>query len=478
MTSVRAQDLLLRAPSNRVHRIPAGEEFVMVSALTADQVCGQWLVYSDTPKTKFSGVFRSSRMESVTGALLFSVEMKDTGEEYAVILREMGVTVICIQLSPPKCPISTYHRYLNSYCRILGMPAPGDRSVAGDESPDGRAPSPEEFTFRFIRSAVRVVNAAGLVKAELSRHARGRGGESGIDAFATLQAWKARADWYALAPGTEDEFTLTIGAQKIRPLRAVRRESLGTNLFTGAASTALFSLALAISRGPLGGMAAVLLNSAGRRLRALDAGTTMTEPEAWVYLETARLPPRSSILARKLVEFRQSLTQIFPHAPRHSGKMPFLLAPPELIFQDFVTAKCLLALGLPHTMLAEGIKDSHTPAGCRFGSLIAWADTPFHELQGWRDGTGKPAGYEPDLVVVDTHMRRTILLDAKFRRDTTGLLPASGIKDMQAYMHEYELSNAVVAVPSISGDPLAEDVSAKGFRVRGIAFSPEIEEAE
>ena len=155
--------------------------------------------------------------------------------------------------------------------------------------------------------------------------------------------------------------------------------------------------------------------------------------------------------------------------------MPFLIAPPELVFQDFVTAKCLLALGLPHADLRQAMVDAHTPTGFRFGDYVAWADTPFHELKGWRDQTGKPAGYEPDLVVVDVVRRRTILLDAKFRRDSIGILPSSGIKDMQAYMHEYGLAKAIVAVPSMPGDPLYEDVSAKGFTIRGIAMSPGLE---
>jgi hypothetical protein len=474
MISAASRGLLLRAPNNKIHRLPAGREFFLVQASRADDVSGQWLVYSDVPKTRLAGVFRSARMQSVTGALLFNVEMTDTGEEFAVVLRESGVTVICIQLSPPKCPVATYHEYLESYCRLLRLPTPGERSVAGGESADGRVPSAEEVAFRFIRRAVAIVQDAGLVKAELSRHERGCGGESGIDALATLRAWKAKSDWYAPAEGQARLEVLSVGSKKIRPLRAVRRESLGTNLFTGAANVVLDSLAAAIARGPVGGMAGFLLAGAARRLRTLDAPTSMTVSEAWNFIESRRLPPRSSKLAKQLLDIRASLIRMSPHSPLHSGGTPFLLSPPELIFQDFVTAKCLVALGLPHSDVNRAMADAHTSLGCRFGEYIAWADTSLHKLEGWRDGTGKPACYEPDLIVVDTRRQRSILLDAKFRRDSMGLLPASGIKDIQAYMHEYGLPKAVVAVPAAAGDPLVEDVSGRGFTVRGIALTHEI----
>lgn len=474
MTAPTSRDLLLRAPNNKVHRLPVGREFVVVQAAAADEVCGQWLIYSDTPRPRFAGVFRTSRMESVTGALLFNVEMSDTGEEFAVILRDSGVTVLCIQLSPPKCPIARYHQYLSSYCRMLGVPGPGARSVAGGESEQGRVPEPAEFAFRFIHRAVRLVEDSGLVKTEVSRHERGCGGASGIDALKTLRAWKANPGWYEPAP-VATASTLRLGSHLIRPLRAVRRESQGTNLYTGAASTALFSLASSVARGPVGGMAGVLLAGAARHLRTLDLPTPMTVSEAWSYMESRSHPPRSCVLARQALEFRESLRRMFPHVPGLGGTMPFLLAPPELIFQDFVTAKCLLAIGLPPAKLPEAMRDSRTAAGCRFGDFIAWADTSEHVLQGWRDGTAKPAEYEPDLVIGDTKKKRTILLDAKFRRDASGLLPASGIKDIQAYMHEYELPKAVVAIPSIVGDPASEDVSARGFTVRGIAVSPDVD---
>ncbi|MEO5345825.1 MAG: hypothetical protein H7834_05535 [Magnetococcus sp. YQC-9] len=473
MTAAASHDLLLRAPNNKLHRVSAGQEFVVVQASSVDQVCGQWLVYSDSPRTRFAGAFRTSRMESVTGALLFNVEMSDTGEEFAVLLRDSGVTVLCIQLSPPKCPIYIYHQYLNSYCRLLGIPDPGLCSVAGGEIDLGRVPRPEEFAFRFINRAVTLVRHSGFVKADVSRHERGWGGESGIDALNTLRAWKANPDWYE-PTSVASAGTLNLESHVVRPLRAIRRESQGTNMYTGAASTALFSLASTVSRGPVGGMAGVLLAGAARRLRTMDIPTQMTISEAWSYLESGTHPPRSLALSRLALEFRDSVKRMTLHGPMPGGTIPFLLAPPELVFQEFVIAKCLLALGLPLDRLSEAMRHSHTAEGCRFGDLIAWVDTSEHILRGWRDGTAKPADYQPDLVIVDTKKRRTILLDAKFRRDASGLLPASGVKDMQAYMHEFELPKAIIAVPATEGDTISEDVSARGFTIKGIALSPDV----
>lgn len=474
MRAIASQDLLVRAPNNRVHRLPVDEKFVVIQASSSAHVHGQWLVYSEPPRRRMAGVYRATRMEGVAGALVFSVDMTDTGEEFAVILHDRGVTVLCIQLSPPKCPIGVYHEYLQSYCRILGVPGPGERSVAGDEAEDGRLPRPEEFAFRFIGRALGVVSCARLIRPDVSKHERGRGGETGVDARKTLEAWKSRPEWYSASCPPDGMETLRVGSFAVRALRAVPRTSCGTNMFTGAASLALHSLANRVAHGAVGGMAAVLLEGAAKRVRALDCPTPLTLSEAWNYIECGPFPPRSQELAASLLEFRRSLLEISKHVPSPCGKAPFLLSPPELIFQAFVTAKCLLALGLSRQHLSKGIRAAHTAAGCRFGNMVAWADTSDHRLQGWRDSTAKPSGYEPDMVVIDTQLNRTLLLDAKFRRDETGLLPASGIKDMQAYMHEYELPTAVVAVPYAPGDGSSEDVSAKGFTVRGLAFSPDI----
>jgi hypothetical protein len=120
------------------------------------------------------------------------------------------------------------------------------------------------------------------------------------------------------------------------------------------------------------------------------------------------------------------------------------------------------------------MRDVRTESGCRINDYTVWSDTSRHRLAGWRDNTAKPAAYEPDLIISDDNNQRTILLDAKFRRDPIGLLPSSGIKDIQAYMHEYGLSKAVIAVPSGNDDPPSETIEANGFAVHGLGVTPEI----
>jgi hypothetical protein len=51
------------------------------------------------------------------------------------------------------------------------------------------------------------------------------------------------------------------------------------------------------------------------------------------------------------------------------------------------------------------------------------------------------------------------------------LLPASGIKDIQAYMHEYDLQSAVVAVPSNASACEVETLTGRGYTVTGVAVS-------
>jgi hypothetical protein len=460
-----ASEFCLRSPNNKVHRVPFHLEHYIVRVSSLEQSNGQWLVYTNADKARLAGVCHGRRMEVVGGTLIFNLDMTDTGEEFIILKHDRGVLVVCVQLSPNKCTIESYHDYLESYRNLLSSPVPGERSVSGDETLSGRVPTGDEASFRYVRRAVEISESAALIKDDLAKHARGPGGASGIDAQETLKVWKAQPDWYSAFPTRQAEAgrhssTLVINGTFVTPLRAVRKESVGSNLFTGAASVALSYLAGAIGGGAAGSLVASLLAGASKQLRMIDQPTTMSLSEAWAYLQRQTHPNRSAEFARLLMSFRAN---------------PFSIKAPELVFQEFVTAKCLVALGLSPDDLLKGMRDVRTQSGCSFNGLTAWADTPFHRLVGWRDQTAKPSGYQPDLIVLDLSRGRTLLLDAKFRRDPTGLLPASGVKDIQAYMHEYELPKAILAVPATSDDPTSESVEGMDFTVFGIAVTPQID---
>lgn len=124
---------------------------------------------------------------------------------------------------------------------------------------------------------------------------------------------------------------------------------------------------------------------------------------------------------------------------------------------------------------AEGLgaRDGRA-SGFVFGPRTAWIDTQHHRLVGWRDETLAPSHYQPDLVVIDHAAKRTLLVDAKFRREPGCLLPASGVKDIQAYMQEYQLRRAAILVPAQPSDRAGEVVEARSFSVRGIPVVPQI----
>ena len=484
MTSIPSEaDLFLRAPDGKVHRVELCNEHAIIHVFSLEQAHGQWLVYTNNKTKRLTGIGRSLRLENIGGTLLFNVEMTDTGEEFLVIRHILGITVICIQFSPAKCTVENYHKYLESYTHLIAVPASAERSIAGGAAVEGREPTYHEKTFRFIKKIVRIMDAANLVKSDLSKHVRGRGGESGIDAQETLRAWKIRPDWYKAskslpAIAKKSDSALLLGDVLITPLRAVRKEAIGSNLFTGAASIALGNLARLIGNGGVGGLVASMLSATSNRIYALDTPTPMSEADAWTYLESKNHPPRSESFARLLLQIRADYYDEVAHLPSFGATGPFLLTAPELIFQEFVTAKCLVALGLPRARVVDALTEARSPKGCTFANFVAWADTSLHSLAGWRDQTNKPAGYEPDLIIVDNLRKRTLLLDAKFRRDSTGLLPSSGIKDIQAYMHEYELPRAVLAVPIVQDEPISESIEARGFMVFGFGISPGIDELD
>ena len=473
--------LCLRSPSHALHKIKLPEDYIVLRFNSAEQVRGQWLASVDSPSKRLVGVSSAAKMDRLGETLIFDIKMTDTGEEFVVFRHVLGVSIVCIQLSPPKCSVEQYHQYITSYSKILFPPSLGERSVAGASAVNiGREPSYSEASFRLIKRAALLAEKVKIARQEISKHPRRSGGESSIDASETLSAWKTHQRWYKsfersslLSPGPG---AIYLANHIVLPLKAVRKQSNAFNLFTGAAIQAISSISRAIGGGSVGGIVASLLLPASRYLQRGDVPVQMTDAYAWTYLERFTHPDKSAELAQSLLEFRRSILRTDGHLAIIDGCTPFLLAPPEIVFQTFVTSKALLALGMPIDRLADALKMSRTSMGFTFNNFTVWADTAQHRLSGWRDRTSKPAAYEPDLVIVDNSECKVILMDAKFRRDPDGLLPSSGIKDMQAYMHEYGVGTAVIAVPSSANDVSSEVVQANGFAVRGIGVTPDISE--
>ena len=71
-------------------------------------------------------------------------------------------------------------------------------------------------------------------------------------------------------------------------------------------------------------------------------------------------------------------------------------------------------------------------------------------LPGWRDDSKQPSGYQPDLVIFPEN-GAPIVLDAKFRMSTsdTEIAPGDAFKDIQAYLDEFELNQAIIVVPRL-----------------------------
>lgn len=471
--------LHLRSPSHAVHRVALSTEYSVLRFTSVENVQGQWLAYLDLPGKQLSGVCNGARMDRLGDTLIFDIKMTDTGEEFVVFRHSYGINILCIQLSPFKCSVEQYHKYIIGYSELLSPPVVGERSIGGSESKAGREPSYNEASFRFIHKAVSLAELAMSCRSERGKHPRERGGESAIDVESTLAAWKSNHNWYkVISQGVDfassERGVITIGGKIISPLRAVRKESNTFNLFIGSAIKALGSVSRAVGIGSIGGIVRSLLMPASNYLQAGDTPSEISESEAWRFLERQAHPPRSGRFASALIDFRNCLACVDGHAAISGGHVPFLLAAPEIIFQLFVTAKVLLSLGLPRAHLEAAMRDVRSGAGCKVNNFTVWADTSQHRLAGWRDHTAKPAAYEPDLIIVDGNNQRTILLDAKFRRDPIGLLPSSGIKDIQAYMHEYGLVKAVIAVPSGIEDPPSETIEANGFAVHGVGVTPDI----
>jgi hypothetical protein len=120
------------------------------------------------------------------------------------------------------------------------------------------------------------------------------------------------------------------------------------------------------------------------------------------------------------------------------------------VFEKSVFACCAKAFKFTHQEVISS-------RGLISRSGIAIADTNMKigmdcleaSLTSWRKQSIQPSGFHPDTYVLLGD--KPVVIDAKFRmpKSTEQLAEAGGLKDVQAYMHDFSLRSAVIVVPKI-----------------------------
>jgi hypothetical protein len=120
------------------------------------------------------------------------------------------------------------------------------------------------------------------------------------------------------------------------------------------------------------------------------------------------------------------------------------------VFQASVFACCAKALGFCHTQMisAAGLlaKEDITVANTNSTNGLRF----FNDRRlSWRDNSLQPGEYRPDTFVLSRG--RPVIIDAKFRMPGSTQLVAEpdGLKDVQAYMNDFDLNAAIVVVPRL-----------------------------
>jgi len=476
--------LVFRSPRDRRFEVDVEEEFAVLDMESPAAANGRWVInQEDTRSTFFNGIHHGSRLERIDSTLVFNSEMNDVGAEFVVILHSKGLTVVCLAVSPEKCPLPQYHNYLESYINLLGFPGGennSSRSVRGTPSEDGRTSIKNETGFSLLTQAVRVNSLVPRLKRELQKHERGRGGQKGVHPAETIRAWRSHQDWYEVKdePG---EDTVKVGGHDIDPLQVVPREGRGSNRFLGAVATVLENLAGRMPANPYGKTASTILSISKRHIESFDTLEDLNIRRAWQHLKRNDFPPYSTSFVESLAQIRDQRYDPPKRRPSLDGYEPYYLPTPEHLFQWYTTARLLIALDVDPGDVQPIIHELQQNEEVQVGNYSIWADNDEHDIPGWRDRTHSPSNYQPDIVVINRDSDEILLADAKFRlhKDNTKLLTHGSIKDIQAYMQEYGLDKSLILVPSKEDRPDTEDIeNGEGFRICGISVPPETPDFE
>jgi hypothetical protein len=467
--------IFFRGPSGKSYAIDSADSDFSIDCSKPADAAGQWFVYSTSRETRLVfGIQNGRPLERLGDSLAFQSSLDEAGEEFVAVLHSRNLLLVRLSLTTKKLSLEGYYQLLNEHLRLLGVPPRGASCIAGTDSITLRSPTGDERAYRLVRSAFELLRTCRTIRPDLTKHPRGQVGQSGIDSLRTLDSWKRHRSWYRVAE-VEAISSIRCGpALYVEPLRTRPRPSTGGNKFLGAIDRSIASLLTSLPQNPAGQITAGLLHASKRSLAALDVAAPVSEVDSQIILDTRRLPTRSA----RLVEILRATAVIAKEnwetgfAPE--GELPFSLPETELVFQRTAVAAMLYALGVPLCSVASAYREASTINGANIeGNYLAWVDTPLHGLKGWREDSNLPSGYRPDLVVQRRHDSRWLLVDAKLRQGDSGLglMSQSGIKDLQAYMHEYRLEYGVLLVPGGNRYSLDfEDVEGRGCHIRSIAI--------
>jgi hypothetical protein len=403
--------------------------------------------------------------------------LDEAGEELIAILEVHRLCVVRIQLDTPKLSLPTYYNLLDRFVELFSILPVGPMSVGGEETQqvNARLCEDSERVFRVVRLAFTFVLACYEVRKDVGRHPRGDAGRSGVNALATLEAWRKNSSWYVRV-NAQSEGSVSCGVgQFVVPLRAIPRVSVGGNLFLGSMVRVIAEVMSSQPRNPGGMMAASLLQMARRTLQLSDSIAHVEPKQARAIVnDWRRLPTRSADAAQMLLEINRVSSQSWNVTFSSNGSLPYVLPETERVFQQVAVTATLIALGLHPDCCRESLIAARSDRGLEISNFYrAWYDTPGNALIGWRASTQAPSNYRPDLVVRRLSDGAWLLIDAKLRQGHgfDKLFSQSAIKEIQAYMQEYQLSRSVLLVPSPNPNEWSYgDVEGDGFHIRAIGI--------
>ncbi len=465
----------LRSPAGSVFDVPDGRYSSTITCHSVSEAKGQWIVFPSSRAGRIILALRNGQtLDRVGDTVVFNSTLDEAGEEFLAVLEASRLCIVRLQLDTQKFSLASYYELLKRYEELFGVLPVGTMGVAAEISNAtfARAATDAERSFRLVTSAFRFAKACLGLRAEIPRHPRGDAGHAGVDALATLTAWRTNTAWYeASAPNERGAIRCGRGSW-VTPLRTVPRQSIGGNLFLSGLVVLLNEVMTTFPQNPGGMMAAGLLQIAKRTIAAADGLAPVIAKEARLLLSQTVWPHVSSDCVDLLFQIEAVSREPWSMKPASEGTVPFNLPETERVFQHVAVAGILLGFAIAPDLCRASMAAARTQEGLLIGSeYCAWYDTPSHALQGWRSNTSLPSGYRPDLVMQRLSDGAWLLVDAKLRQGTTdiGLLSQSGIKELQAYMHEYHLTQGVLLVPSVVPSSWqSQDVVGNGCRIRAI----------